>query len=397
MELPLHNVRIIDLTRMIAGPYATMLLGDLGAEVIKVEEPGRGDLSRTSPPHIKKGESAYYISFNRNKKGITLDIKDPEQLEIFYSLVEKSDVVIDNFRPGVLDKLKINYEFLKQINQKIISCSITGFGATGPFKDRPALDLIIQARGGIMSFTGERDRMPVRIGVPIGDLTGSLFANQAVLAALYQREMTGKGQRIDISLLDCQISLLTYRAQYYFLAREIPIPAGTEHVSLVPIKAFSTQTIPIVIDAHQNNFFFLLCSIIGREDLIKDPRSFSQEARLNNRESVHNEIQNELLKQPGEKWLELFEGKIPAAPINTVDQTLSDPQVIYRNMIVETDHPLLGKIKLVGNPMKLSSIGKEKFRPPPLLGEHTKEVLTGLLGLPTEKVEKILQKQNRRK
>ena len=385
MEFPLHDVRVLDLTRMIAGPYATMLLGDLGAEIIKVEEPGRGDLSRTSPPHIIKGESAYYISFNRNKKGITLDIKDPEQLEIFYCLVEKSDVVVDNFRPGVLEKLKIDYESLKKISQKVISCSITGFGATGPFKDYPALDLIIQARGGIMSFTGERDRMPVRIGVPIGDLTGSLFANQAILAALYQRETNGKGQKIDISLLDCQISLLTYRAQYYFLAGEIPLPVGTEHVSLVPIKAFSTQTIPIVIDAHQNNFFFLLCSIIGREDLIKDPRSCSQEARFNNREFVHNEIQNELLKQTGEKWLGLFAGKIPAAPINTVDKTFSDPQVISRNMIVETDHPLLGKINLVGNPMKLSSVEKENFKPPPLLGEHTMEVLTGLLGLSTEK------------
>jgi len=397
MGFPLRHIRVIDLTRMIAGPYATMLLGDLGAEIIKVEEPERGDLSRTSPPHIMKGESAYYISFNRNKKGITLDIKDPEQLEIFYCLVEKSDVVIDNFRPGVLEKLKIDYESLKKISQKIISCSITGFGATGPLKDYPALDLIIQARGGIMSFTGERDRMPVRIGVPIGDLTGSLFANQAILAALYQREVTGKGQQIDISLLDCQISLLTYRAQYYFLAGEVPVPVGTEHVSLVPIKAFSTQTIPIVIDAHQDNFFFLLCSIIGREDLIKDPRSFSQEARFNHREYVHHEIQNELLKQPGEKWLELFAEKIPAAPINTVDKTFSDPQVIYRNMIVETDHPLLGNIKLVGNPMKLSSIEKENFKPPPLLGEHTVEVLTGLLGLSTEKVEKILQRQNRRK
>jgi len=397
MGFPLHDVRVIDLTRMIAGPYATMFLGDLGAEVIKVEEPGRGDLSRTSPPHIIKGESAYYISFNRNKKGITLDIKDPEQLEIFYCLVEKSDVVVDNFRPGVLEKLKIDYESLKKVSQKIISCSITGFGSTGPLKDHPALDLIIQARGGIMSFTGERDRMPVRIGVPIGDLTGSLFANQAILTALYQREKTGKGQKIDISLLDCQISLLTYRAQYYFLAGEVPIPVGTEHVSLVPIKAFSTQTIPIVIDAHQDNFFFLLCSIIGREDLIKDPRSFSQEARFNNREFVHNEIQNELLKQPGEKLLELFAGKIPAAPINTVDKTFSDPQVISRNMIVETDHPLLGKINLVGNPMKLSSVEKENFKPPPLLGEHTMEVLTGLLGLSTEKVEKILQKQKRRK
>jgi len=385
MEFPLHDVRVLDLTRMIAGPYATMLLGDLGAEIIKVEEPGRGDLSRTSPPHIIKGESAYYISFNRNKKGITLDIKDPEQLEIFYCLVEKSDVVVDNFRPGVLEKLKIDYESLKKISQKVISCSITGFGATGPFKDYPALDLIIQARGGIMSFTGERDRMPVRIGVPIGDLTGSLFANQAILAALYQRETNGKGQKIDISLLDCQISLLTYRAQYYFLAGEIPLPVGTEHVSLVPIKAFSTQTIPIVIDAHQNNFFFLLCSIIGREDLIKDPHSCSQEARFNNREFVHNEIQNELLKQTGGKWLGLFAGKIPAAPINTVDKTFSDPQVISRNMIVETDHPLLGKINLVGNPMKLSSVEKENFKPPPLLGEHTMEVLTGLLGLSTEK------------
>jgi CoA:oxalate CoA-transferase len=378
---------------MIAGPYGTMLLGDLGAEVIKVEEPGRGDLSRKSPPHIIKGESAYYLSLNRNKKSITLNLKDPEQLQIFYSLVEKSDVVFDNFRPGVPEKLKISYESLKRINSKIISCSITGFGLTGDLKDSPAFDLIIQARGGIMSFTGERGRMPVRIGIPIGDLAGAIFANQAVLAALYQRQITGQGQKIDISLLDCQISLLTYRAQYYFLANEIPMPIGTEHASLVPIKAFSTKTIPIVIDAHQDHFFSELCSIIGRRDLIKDPRCLNQKARLENKDFVHNEIQKVLLEKPGEKWLRVFAGKVPSAPINTIDRAISDPQIISRNMIVETDHPLLGKIKLIGNPMKMSSIEKEGFAPPPLLGEHTMELLTSLIGLSEEKVKQIIQRQ----
>jgi len=370
-----------------------MILADLGAEVIKIEKPGEGDLGRGMPPHFFHGESVYFISVNRNKKSLSLDLKAKEGLDIFYRLVNLSDVVYDNFRPGVLEKLRIDYETLRKINPRIISCSVTGYGQTGPFKDRPAFDLIIQARGGIMSYTGEPGRMPVRMGAPMGDLAGGLFAAHGVLAALYQRERSGQGQRIDVSLLDCQISLLIYRGLYYLYAGEIARPVGSGHVSAIPIRAFKTKTFDIVIDTNTDKFFQDLCDGLGRKELARDPRFLTRADRLKNKEALYAILEEAFLKKSGEEWLEILEGRIPVGPINTVDMALSDPQILSRNMLVEATHRTGEKMKLLGNPIKMGPAEGEVFQPPPALGEHTDEILTNLLHLGPSEIQRLRGKK----
>jgi len=393
MNAPLSGVRILDLSQMLAGPYGSMILADLGAEVIKIEKPGDGDLARGMPPHFFHGESVYFLSINRNKKSLTLDLKSAEGLQIFYRLVEKSDVVYDNFRPGVLQKLKIDYGSLKKINPRIISCSISGYGQTGPGKDRPAFDLIIQARGGIMSYTGEPGRMPVRMGAPMGDLAGGLFAAQGVMAALYQREKTGVGQQVDISLLDCQISLLIYRGLYYLYAGEIAQPVGSGHVSGVPIRAFKTKTFDIVVDANTDKFFYELCAGMGLQDLISDPRFRTRADRLKNKEVLYAILEERFLEQTGEEWLQILEGRLPVGPINTVDMALRDPQVLMRNMVIEIPHRSGEKMKLIGNPVKLPQAGPETYTPPPALGEHTEIILREILNLTPGEIKHLRDKQ----
>jgi len=393
MTVPLAGIRVLDLSQLLAGPYGSMILADLGAEVIKIEKPGAGDIGRGMPPHFFQGESVYFLSINRNKKSITIDLKAKEGLEIFYRLVGLSDVVYDNFRPGVLEKLGLDYETLKKINPRIISCSISGYGQTGPFKDRPAFDLIIQARGGIMSYTGEPGRMPVRMGAPMGDLSGGVFAAQGVLAALYQREKTGRGQRIDISLLDCQISLLIYRGLYYLFAGEIAQPVGSGHVSAIPIRAFKTKTFDIVIDANTDKFFQELCAGIGQEALISDPRFGGRGERLKNKEALYAILEEAFLQKRGEEWLEILEGRVPVGPINTVDMALSDPQILARDMVVETTHRSGEKIKLLGNPIKMLTEGEKYFAPPPSLGEHTEEVLGKLLHFDPAEIQRLRDKK----
>ncbi len=393
MSAPLSGVRILDLSQMLAGPYGSMILADLGAEVIKIEKPGGGDLARGMPPHFFHGESVYFLSINRNKKSLTLDLKSAEGLQIFYRLVEKSDVVYDNFRPGVLQKLRIDYESLKKINPRIISCSISGYGQTGPGKDRPAFDLIIQARGGIMSYTGEPGRMPVRMGAPMGDLAGGLFAVQGVMAALYQREKTEVGQQVDISLLDCQISLLIYRGLYYLYAGEIAQPVGSGHVSGVPIRAFKTKTFDIVVDANTDKFFYELCAGMGLQDLISDPRFRTRADRLKNKDALYAILEERFLQQTGEEWLQILEGRLPVGPINTVDMALRDPQVLMRNMVIETPHRSGEKMKLIGNPVKLPQAGPETYTPPPVLGEHTEIILREILNLTPAEIKRLKEKQ----
>jgi len=353
MGQPLSNVRILDLSLIMAGPYCTLILGDLGAEVIKIERPGIGEGARGVPPHFFEGESAYFIAMNRNKQSMTLDLKTEKGKEIFYELAKRSDVVIDNFRPGVVKKLGVDFDVLNKINPKIICCSISGYGQTGPFNDRPAFDLIIQARGGVMSYTGEPGQMPVRMGAPMGDLTGGLFAAQGILAALYQREQTGRGQRIDISLLDCQISLLTYRGQYYFIGNEIAQPIGSGHTSLHPIRAFKTKTFDIVIDCNTENIFRELCDAIGRP----------------------------------------LDKRIPIGPINTVDKVLSDPQVLSRNMVAEVDYGNGKILKILGNPIKMSEIDQEVFKAPPRLGENTEDVLKSILRYSSHEIDDLRSKK----
>lgn len=389
MGLPLSNVRILDLTLIMAGPYCTLILGDLGAEVIKIEKPGVGEGARGMPPHFFEGESAYFIAMNRNKKSMTLDLKSEKGKEIFYELTKRSDVVIDNFRPGVVKSLGVDFDTLKKINPRIICCSISGYGETGPFKDRPAFDLVIQARGGIMSYTGEPGQMPVRMGAPMGDLTGGLFAAQGILAALFQREKTGRGQKIDISLLDCQTSLLTYRAQYYFVGNEIAQPVGSGHVSAHPIRAFRTKTFDIVIDANTENIFAELCEALGNPDMCKNPKFDSRKSRLKHKDELYAILEKVFLEKTGEEWLAFLEKRIPVAPINSIDQALSDPQTLSRNMVVEVEYENNKKLKIVGNPIKMSEVEQEVFNRPPRLGEHTEEILTKLLNYSPEKIEEV--------
>ncbi len=393
MSSPLSGVRILDLSQMLAGPFGSMILGDLGAEVIKIEKPDGGDIGRGMPPHFFHGESVYFLSVNRNKKSVTLDLKNPEGLELFYGLVKVSDVVFDNFRPGILEKLRIDFDSLKKINPRIISCSVSGFGQTGPSKDKPAFDLIIQARGGIVSYTGEPGRMPVRMGAPMGDLTGGLYAAHGVMAALYQREKTGEGQRIDISLLDSQLSLQIYRALYYLYAGEIAAPVGSGHISAHPIGAFKTKTFDIVIDTNTDKFFRELCERIGCPGLASEPRFLTRADRLKNKEALYKVLGDIFLQKTGEEWLEKLEGSIPSGPINTVDMALSDPQILARNMVTETTHRSGAKMKLLGNPIKMSAAPDEAPAPPPALGENTEAILRHLLYLSPEKIKSLKEKK----
>jgi len=391
MTLPLRGVRILDFSQALAGPYGSQILGDLGAEVIKIEVPPEGDYSRTMPPYSVNGFSAYFLGFNRNKKSLTLNLKTDQGKRIFFELVKKSDVVYDNFRPGVRERLGIDYESCRKVNPKIISCSISGFGQTGPYRDRPALDLIIQGMGGAMSFTGEEGREPVRMGLPMGDLAGGLFAVQGILAALYSRKETGEGQNIDISLLDCQIALLTYRAQYFFIGGEIPVPIGSGHTSGVPIRAFKAKDGKfITLEAVADRIWSALCDAVGHPEWKEDPRFHTKLTRFQNRAVLNSFLEEVFATKNRDEWIEiLVKTGVAAGPVKTLDEALSDAQVLHRNMVVEMDHPCCGKLKATGNPIKMSGSKEEVFNPQPALGEHAEEILSELLGYPRQEIEDL--------
>lgn len=371
-----EGVRVLDLSRMLAGPYGSMLLADLGAEVIKVEDPAGGDPVRAMGPPFINGESAYFISINRNKKSVTLDLTAPQGRQVFHRLARNADVVLDNFRPGILERLGADYATLRQVNSRIICCSISAFGQDGPYRSLPAFDLILQAMGGAMSITGEPNRDPVRMGIPMGDLAGGLFGAFAVAGALFRRERTGEGRYIDLSLLDCQVSLLTYVAQYFLVSGEVPGPVGSAHASAVPYQAFRTKDIHLAIAVFTEKFWSKLCTVLGRPDLVEDPRFATNAQRHAHRKELIPLLEAIFASRTGEEWLQaLREEEIPSGPINAVDRVLSDPQVLHRGMVTELDHPVCGRLPVVGNPVKTVPDGPRPFRPPPALGQHTDEVL----------------------
>mgnify|MGYP000579379612 CR=1 FL=1 len=379
-----NGIRVLDLTRVLAGPYCSLILSDLGAEVIKIEPPDEPDPTRNMGP-IWKGMSAYFISVNRNKKGMTLNLKKEEGLRIFYELVKKSDVVLDNFRPDVPEKLKIDYERISKINPKIISCSISSFGSDGPRAHQPAFDLSIQALSGAMSITGYEGLPPVRMGIPVGDLAGGLFGVIAISSALYLREKTGKGTRIDLSLLDCNISLLTYVAQYYFIDGKIPGRIGSSHQTIVPYQAFKTKDSYIVIAILTEKFWEKFVEVIELPWLKNNEKFSTNEERLKNKSELLPILEKRLEEKTTKEWLKIFENaEIPCAPVYNVAQALNDEQVKHRNMIEE-----INGLKVLGNPLRMEGIDSGEFLLPPQHGEHTEEILKNLLGMNDPEIKKL--------
>jgi crotonobetainyl-CoA:carnitine CoA-transferase CaiB-like acyl-CoA transferase len=385
----LKGVRILDMSQMLSGPYCTLLMADMGAEVIKVEMPGSGDRIRQMGPHFVNGDSAYFIACNRNKKSVTLNLKHPEGKKVFYELVKHADIVFDNFRPGKMAKLGADHESLKKINPKIITCSISAYGRNGPLKDQPAFDLSLQAISGAMSICGEPGRVPVRMGIPMGDLGGAMLAAYSMCAALYKREVTGEGCDVDISLFDAMVSLLTYVAEYYFVGGVVPGLIGSGHMSVVPYRAYRTRDIHIVVAVFTDKFWSNFCKVLGLEELIEDPRFSNNNLRSENRDELNPILEEAFLKRTGDEWIEaLMKAGVPCAPINDLERLFKDPQTLARKMVVEAPHPTQGSIKMLGNPIKVEG-REDTFRMSPKLGEHNEEVLKGWLGYDDDRISKL--------
>jgi crotonobetainyl-CoA:carnitine CoA-transferase CaiB-like acyl-CoA transferase len=390
---PLKNIRVLDLSRVLAGPFCTMTLSDLGAEVIKVEIPDRGDDTRGYPPYINE-ISSYYLSLNRGKKSLTLNLKTEEGVKVIHELVSKCDVVLENFRPGVTKRLNVDYETLKAINPKIIYCSISSFGQTGPYAQWPGYDLIIQGMSGIMGITGEKGGGPMRIGMAIEDINAGLHAVISILAALRVRDAFDVGQYIDISMMDAGVSWMTYIAGNYFATGNIPERMGTAHPSIVPYQAFKTGDDKYILIAGGNDRLFgILCKILRLEYLVNDPKYSLNESRVSHKDSLIPIIQDALLKKPRDTWLEsLRNSGFPCAPVYNIDEVFADPQVHHRNMVVEMEHPTAGVIKQVGTPFKLSVSRTGLDIYPPELSEHTKEILEDLLGYSESQINDYKEK-----
>ena len=375
MEAVLSDVVVIDLSRVLAGPHCTMILGDLGATVIKVEQPGKGDDTRHFGPPYIAGESAYYLGLNRNKHSILIDFSTPEGKERLLKLLSTATVLVENFRPGTLERQGLGYEALRAINPGLIYCSISGYGQTGPYAFRPGYDFVAQAESGIMSVTGEADGDPQRVGSPVGDISAGVYACISILAALRVRDHTGKGQHIDISLLETTTSLLSNVASNYLISGEEAPRLGNGHPNIVPYQAFRTRDGYIVVSCGNDRLYQALCQLLGREDLAQDPSFATNPQRVRNREQLVPALQEEFLHRSTEEWLpKLRAAGIPCGPINSVSQVFHDPQIQARDFVWECEHPTAGRIKLSGSPIHLSETPTRLYKAPPLLGEDDDNV-----------------------
>lgn len=392
MSHPLEGVRILELGQIIAGTYGGQVLSDLGAEVIKVEAP-EGDLGRNPSVAPYQGLSGLFLTLNRNKLSISINLKNPAGRQVFYDLVKVADVVIDNFRPGVLERLGIDYPALSRINPRIIQCSVTGFGSSGEYKDYPALDIVIQAISGHMAITGEPGRPPVRVGIPLADLSGGIYSCKGILAALFDRERTGAGRRIEISMFDTMLHLLGYIGTMWLTNGEVPQPPGSGHDYTVPWQAFETADGYIVVATRQENFWRKLCAVLEQPDLAADSRFADNAGRVEHRDVLVPRLERIFRTRTAADWLgRLRAAGVPAAPVNNVDGAFSEPPVKERGMVVEYDHPQVGKVRLPGNPIKMSKVPGTISRPAPGLGEHTDTVLKTLLSLSATEIAGLREK-----
>ncbi len=381
----LDAIRVLDVSRVLTGPYCSMMLADLGAEVVKIEIPGRGDDTRQWGPPFVGGESAYFLSVNRNKKSVTLNLKSPEGRDILLKLAASSDVFLENFAPEVAKKLGIDYDAIRAVNPRIVYCSISGFGQEGPYRDHPAYDIILQGMGGLQGITGEPDRPPVRIGVAVADIAGGMFAAYAIAAALAHRERTGRGERIDVSLLDGQLAWLTYMAGYYFATGQDPERAGSRHPTIVPYQAFATADGFLNVAAGNDEIFRRLCKAIGREDLARDSRYETNPRRVEHRASLEPLLEGVFRPRTTREWLTILKDHdVPAGPVYRISEIAADPQVHVRGVLLSLDHPEAGTVHQFGPPFTCLET-RDPPTPPPLLGEHTEVVLRGL-GYSTDQI-----------
>jgi len=388
---PLEGTRVVDLTQALAGPYCAMMLGDLGAEVIKVEPPGRGDMARGWGPPFIEGESAYFLSINRNKRGLTVNFKTPEGQRILHQLAEQADVFIVNIpRMGSLQRGRIDPDTLQALNPRLIYCAISGYGHTGPKAGRGGYDVVAQGEAGLMSLTGEPEGGPIRFPTPMADITAGIYATVGILSALLARERTGQGQFVDIALLDSQSTWLANLAGSYFVTGQRPPRLGNIHPTITPYQPFQTKDKHIIVAVGTERLWQRFCTLLGIEETIMLDARFATNAERNEHRAKLIPLLQEILgKEKADHWLEQFvEAGIPAGPINFPDETLADPQLLARGMIVELEHPLAGLVRSIGNPVHLSETPVAYRLPPPLLGEHNGEVLSGL-GYDAGQVEKL--------
>lgn len=386
---PLENIKVLDLSRVLAGPFCTMIMSDLGAEIIKVEVPERGDDSRCFGPFIN-GKSAYFMSVNHDKKSISLNLKSEKGKEILLELVRKTDVVVENFRPGTMEKLGLGYDFLKTINPKLIYASASGYGHTGPDSKKPGYDILAQAAG-VMGVTGWANMPPTRVGMSIGDLSAGLYLAIGTITALYHRAMTGEGQKVDISLLDCQVALLENSVMRYQIENKNPKPIGNRHPTITPFQAYKASDTYFVVGIGNETLWKTLCAAIQKEELINDERFNTNKVRTENIVVLNEILEALFLTKTSQEWLQIIEkAKVPCAPINTIDKLFEDKQVKARNMLVDVHDPHAGDIKVPGNPVKMTNIPEvTKKKPAPEIGQDNEAVYAQMLGFDKATVEQL--------
>ncbi|HEX3862234.1 MAG TPA: CaiB/BaiF CoA-transferase family protein [Stellaceae bacterium] len=386
---PLHGLRVIDLTRVLAGPFATQSLGDLGAEVLKIEPPDGGDETRRFPPFVS-GESHYFLGINRNKKSLVIDLQQPAGADILRALVAKTDILVENYRPGVMQRLGVGYDHLAEINPRLIYCAISGFGLTGPLSDKPSFDIVTQALSGALSINGERGHMPVKLGIPLGDMVGGVFGPMAILAALHERTQTGRGRLIDISLHDGLIGMLGYFTQLAFVTGADPVPMGSSHPNIVPYGSFPAADGSIIIAILSESFWGKLCEALERPDMATDPRFATPTGRRDHRDEVDAAIADVTRTRSVAEWQErLTRFDVPHAPVLGMTAALSHPQALARDMVVTAEHATIGSIRLAGRPIKFPGAPQRASTAPPTLGQHTAQVLRDELGYSDDRIAKL--------